>query len=578
MPPKEPRNPWVYPRPMSASRVLPAAGAVVYYPMDRNLVPFVRGLIGVLQRREHWSGTEEEIDAVLNALVDLRAADTLDELEIAEGVEDVEIQVSPAGTRLEYRVQIAGQWTSWRDGGELPSGPVGPAGEAGPTGPTGANGQEVELSATHPLDGGGLPVPNIVDVFWRYVGAAQWSLLERLTAPSVQGDQLLTYVQPRWLVAGNLAQPEGRFMVWDASAEQWVPSGNWFEIGDLLTAPAGPQGEQGEPGPVGPVGPTGSQGLQGEPGSGYVTTSGQYAYRDWMWIAEWIVRANAEQWIAWYENPLTDFLVESYRLGLSRIATIIPSMENWLAVLGAASPAYGPEIFEDEEVIEAAAQLLYCQLVNHQTMTNFDLATILAALGEPGEHSVNVADADKLLACTTPWLFSLQTNGADWFRASLRELQVIALSQAQKPDWQLACTPVIEDWQSIDDFVPAPPREIWLVQLGVWIEEWQGVLDIANNGLNVKLPMGGAYGITTIEIVYSFYGCLDPAMILFAGGLDEYYPLQNGEFEVFRLNDLDLVTDFLEIQLFTGGGSGAHAVLHRVSLAGVGTPPPWATG
>lgn len=578
MAPRAPRNPWVYPRPMSASRVIPPAGVVVYYPMLREWVPFVRGLMVVLENREHWSGSESEIDAALNALIDLRSTLTLSELEATEGVEDVEIQVTPEGNALEYRIKLLGEWGEWRAAGLLPAGPQGEQGPQGPQGEAGDNGLSVELSATHPVDGGNQPVPNLLDFYWRYVEpGANWQLLERLAAPTVEGETLVTFINLRWLVAGPLAQLEGQYMVWDASTSTWVPSGNWFALGPQLEAPQGEPGPQGEQGEQGEPGPMGLQGLQGEPGEGYVSSSGQYAYRDWQWIALHIVRHNAAAWKAALDGPIASTFIELYRVATAYVTTLIPGLPQFMEWAGVASPQYDAAVFEDEAIIEEAAKLLYCQLVNHQAMTAYELDLIAAELGDPGQHSTNVVHAAKLLAATTPWLFQQEVNGADWFRASLRKLQVVALSQAIKPDWQLACTPTVEDWQFVDDFVSEAPEPEWLIYIGEWSSTLYGVFSPSADKAKMRWPFGGAYQVTTIEVVISFYQCTNPYLVLRAGGFEEYYPMVVGEFQVFRLNDLDMTTDFLDVEIGTGGGSGALAVINRVSFAGVGTPPPWAT-
>lgn len=541
-----------------------------YLRVSRGLGPAIRGGAAAFEDRRLWSGTEEEIARAITAVSEFVQQPGV--LLSAGGVEDVELQTTEEGGRLEYRVKIDGEWSGWRDAGPLPEGPEGPEGPQGP------DGLQVELSATHPLDAGDLPVPNLLDFFWRYAApGAEWQLLERLAAPTVEGETLLTFINLRWLVAGPLAQLEGQYMVWDASSEAWEPSGAWFELGPLLEAPQGIQGEEGPQGIQGEKGDIGPPGIQGEPGAGYITTAGQYAYRDWMWISLQMVKHVAEMWRAWYTQIEIALLTEFYRIATAYVTTLVPNLPALLTLFGAADPAYNADTFEDEEVIESAAQMLYCQLVNHQTLTEYELSVIVDELGDPGEHSVNVADADKFLASTVPWLFAQETNGAQWMLSSVRQLQVMALSVASKPDWELPCTPVIEDWSVVFDFVTEEPAEEWLLYVGEWSSYLYGVFSPFGQ-VRIRYPMGAAYQITTVEIVWSQYAAADPNLIVKMGGYEEYFPLYVGEFEVWRLNDLEIITDFLEIDLKVGGGSGAYCVVNRVSIAGVGERPPWATG
>jgi hypothetical protein len=568
-------NPFFYPpSPKDASRLLDTAGVTVYYPMLREWEPIVRGVLGVLEGRKRWIGTEQEIDDVLAMLIDLRAADVVTGLQLETGVQDMELQTVENGGQLEYRVKIADVWSAWRNAGALAAGPQGIQGEPGLPGSDGTDGREIVLAASHPVVGG-VPAPNIIDVFSRYEDELEFTLLERLTAPIVEEatGQPVTYVEPRWLVAGNLAEPEGRYQIWDGSA--WVSSGTWFSIGDTLTAPQGEQGIQGIQGPIGPMGLDGPIGLTGEPGPGYYTTSGQFGYRDWMWIATKLIDMACETMEILYAYPPYEWQVELYRLIVGLGATSIPNIGAMIEWFGALDPAYTIEVFQDEDIKEAAAKLLYCEIVNRQNMSSYDLGQIVLALGTVEDWESNVANADHLIAAVVPEQFSLLTNGEVHFRSLLGRLRVEALSQGIKPNWVLGCTPTYTDWQATFDFVSEAPGGEWLIVLGAWADSLDGVRGLLGGDCIMQMIFGGVYQVTTIEILWSVAGATDPFIIL--QPLDEFYPIEIASLATFRLDNMEWSTDNLYINIGTGGPGEAYSIIHRVQIAGIGEPPPWAT-
>lgn len=562
------------PRPKDASRILDTAGVTVYYPMLREWEPIVRGVLEVLAARQRWIGTEEEIDNVLNMLIDLRAADVVTELQLETGIEDMELQTVENGGQLEYRFKIADVWSAWRNAGALAQGAQGIQGIQGQPGEDGTDGREIILAASHPTIND-IPAPNIVDFYSRYEDELEFTLLERITAPSVEGDNLLTFVEQRAVVVDNLLQPQGRYQIWNYATEAWEPSGDWFNIGDIMVAPQGIQGIQGIQGEIGPMGLDGPIGLTGEPGPGYYTTSGQFGYRDWMWISTKLIDMACETMQILYSYPPYEWQVELYRLIVGFGATSIPNIGLMIEWFGALDPAYTVETFQDEDIKESAAKLLYCEIVNRQNMSAFDLSAIVDELGTVEDWESNVANADKLIAAVVPEQFSLMTNGEIHFRSLLGRLRVEALSQGIKPNWNLPCTPTYTDWQATFDFVSEAPSEEWLIVLGAWADSLDGVRGLLGGSCIMQMIFGGVYQVTTIEILWSIAGATTPSLVI--QPLNEYYPLAIASLATFRLDNLEWSADNLYLNFGTGGPGEAYAIIHRVQIAGIGEPPTWST-
>lgn len=491
---ESPYMPVVLKTPKSAFEVGAPFAPTLFLPVSVGLLPFVRGMLLNLDNPRYWLGTDAEIEAARVA-IRLQAS------------EAVKTQADVCGTPLEWGALFSGRggvlgveqgeglpvppweftaqyieealWLLYRtEGSEMTWIPITelPKGDQGEPGADGADGVD-GVDGADGADG--------VDGADGADGEPGLIMYQQISNRFIDGS------------APYGVMFTGQYFLQNRIEGTFEPQGEVFDFGLPVYAPQGLPGEQGIPGE------------QGVPGEGLTVITQQPSTlpsvqdrRLWYYVALEVV--------AVYQDLLETVNSEAFPAfarTLYRAASFFAPVQQMYDLFGGLTPEM-EEAMRGTAAQLVAANILYCEWMNHVKLSNSEIQLISTALGDPRDTIDNTALAGECLAAAVMWCAASTAAESEQLRNLIKSMRLKAVGLDElPPDPALPCAPVVEQWQHVIDLtIDNGGLLSGIVGWGgqaryVPGKGWQANVDYDIFGVRLEFP--ASCELTEIEVLFS---------------------------------------------------------------------------